>query len=206
MASCSKFESMDQQPKNLNSAKSFEEKILQARFIDESQPELATTGQWMQRTYRQLHKIALSQMRNEKCDNTLSATSLIHEVFLRLRTRDPADWINERQFLGIVAAEMKRVLIDAARRKKTVKRGGERAKCVLEEQHLPSGVADSIVELNEAIDEFEKIEPRKAELVRLRYFLGLSEVEAAKAMGISRATASRHWTFARAWLLDFLTE
>lgn len=196
---------------NSFSARTFEEKILDETFSDSSEPEHATTGEWMQRTYRKLHKIAVSQMNHERSDNTLSATSLIHEVFLRLRTRDPSGWLNERQFLGIVAAEMKRVLIDAARRKKTVKRGGEQVKRKLRDVDLAqpedeSTLADSIVELNEAIDAFEKIEPHKAELVRLRYFLGLSEVEAAATLGISRATASRHWTFARAWLLDYLTK
>lgn len=202
---------MEQESEKFFSPEILQEKILNEKYSDEETPELATTVEWMQRTYQKMHRIAVSQMVYERNDNTLSATSLIHEVFLRLRTRSPATWLNERQFLGLVATEMKRVLIDAARRKKTTKRGGARAKQKFEESYLEqpetdSALAESIVELNEAIDEFEKIEPQKAELVRLRYFLGLSEVEAAATLGISRATASRHWTFARAWLLDFLTQ
>jgi len=119
------------------------------------------------------------------------------------RGRD--DWLSERQFLGIVASEMKRVLIDAARRKRTAKRGGDRNKVSLSEGIASEDIADSITELNEAIEQFEQIAPKKAELVRLRYFLGLSETEAAEMLGISRATASRHWAFARAWLLDYMT-
>jgi len=179
--------------------------VIGQSYAEASEPEFADTGQWMQRTYRKLHTIAVTQMGREKAGHTLSATSLIHEVFLRLRTRDTSNWISERQFLGIVAVEMKRVLIDAARRKKSVKRGGGRIKCSLDESGLPDQIAESVVELNEAVEEFEKIEPEKGELIRLRYFLGLSEIEAAKALGISRATASRHWAFARAWLLNYLS-
>lgn len=186
--------------------RSLETRILNETFRDESQSEFADTGEWMKRTYRKLHKIAVSQMSNERIGHTLSATSLIHEVFLRLRTREASTWINERQFLAIVAGEMRRVLIDAARKKRSAKRGGGKARQTLEEVDVPQQLADSVVELNEAIDEFERIEPEKAELVRLRYFLGLTEVEAADTLGISRATASRHWTFARAWLLDFLSK
>lgn len=164
-----------------------------------------TTRQWMERTYRRLHRIATSQMNFERGDHTLSATGLVHEVFVRLQNRGREDWISERQFLGIVASEMKRVLVDAARRKQTVKRGGDRNKVSLPNSIATEDVAESISELNEAIEQFELIAPKKAELVRLRYFLGLSETEAAEMLGISRATASRHWAFARAWLLDYMT-
>lgn len=178
--------------------------IVEELSSDATEAGNATTAQWMERTYHQLHQIATSQMRYESCDNTLSATGLVHEVFLRLRTREPDYWMSERHFLSIVAGEMKRVLIDAARRKKTVRRGGDRIKQVLVEEHTGRELAQSIVELNEAIEEFKKFAPRNAELVRLRYFLGLSEVEAAETLGISRATASRQWAFARTWLLDYL--
>lgn len=198
---------MERSAENTNA---LESKILNDYSADSDssqyESDIANTGEWMKRTYRKLHRIAVSQMSHEQSDNTLSATSLIHEVFLRLRTRDAATWLNERQFLGIVASEMKRVLIDAARRKKSLKRGGAHARRKFDEAAIPQSIAESVVELNEAIVEFEKIEPEKAELVRLRYFLGLTEVEAAQTLGISRATASRHWTFARAWLLDFLSK
>lgn len=164
----------------------------------------AGTGEWVRRTYRKLHQIAATQMRREPKGHTLSATGLVHEVFLRLSSRDASTWINERQFLAIVASEMRRILVDAARKKKSVKRGGTLVKRKLESYHAPHDAAEVVVDLYEAIDEFEKVAPEKAELVRLRYFLGLSEVEAAATMGISRATASRHWTFARAWLLDYV--
>ena len=145
-------------------------------------------------------------MHFERGDHTLSATGLVHEVFVRLQNRGRDGWLSERQFLGIVASEMKRVLIDAARRKQTVKRGGDLHKVSLPDSVAREDFVDSIHELNEAIEQFESIAPKKAELVRLRYFLGLSEAEAANMLGISRATASRHWAFARAWLLDFMSD
>ncbi len=197
---------MTSELKDLENLQSFETRIQnEAPNVDSAQSEFADTGEWMRRTYRKLHRIAVSQMSFERKGHTLSATSLIHEVFLRLRSKDASDWISERQFLAIVASEMKRVLIDAARRKKSIKRGGGQMKLAIDESQASQAVADSVVELNQAIEEFEKIEPEKAELVRLRYFLGLTETEAASTLQISRATASRHWAFARAWLLDYLS-
>lgn len=183
-----------------------ETQMLNQRYSRESDSEFADTGEWMRRTYRKLHQIAVAQMSSERKGHTLSATSLIHEVFLRLRSKKPSTWINERQFLGIVASEMRRVLVDAARRKNSAKRGGGQSRQVLDEDQVPQRIAESVSELNQAVDEFEKVEPDKAELVRLRYFLGLTEIEAAQTLGISRATASRHWAYARAWLLDYLSE
>lgn len=163
------------------------------------------TREWIRRTYPKLHQIALSQMNLERKGHTLSATSLIHEVFLRLQSGQHSAWINERQFLAIAASEMRRVLIDAARRKKSLKRGGGQNRLSLAEHDPGDVLAQNVIDLNEGVEELEKIAPEKAELVRLRYFLGFTEIEAAEAMGISRATASRYWTFARAWLLDFLS-
>lgn len=189
-----------------NDAETFETRILEEGASGVTNTEKADTSEWMRRTYRKLHRIAVSQMSCERNGHTLSATSLIHEVFLRLRSKEAESWLNERQFLGIVASEMRRVLVDAARRRKSIKRGGGKPKEVLDESKVAQNVAESVVQLNQAIDEFEKIEPAKAELVRLRYFLGLTEAEAAVALQISRATASRHWAFARAWLLDYLSD
>jgi len=184
---------------------SFHSNIVNELSSDECEGKL-TTRQWMERTYRRLHRIAASQMSYENRDHTLSATALVHEVFVRLQTGKREDLLAERQFLGIVASEMKRVLIDAARRKKTAKRGGGRSKLAISETIAAKDLADSVEALNDAVEQLEKHSPELAELVRLRYFLGLSESEAASMLGISRATASRKWAFARAWLLNYLKQ
>lgn len=165
----------------------------------------ADTDNWIEQSYSKLHRLAAFQMLGEANSHTLSATSLVNEVYLRLK-RSPTDWINERQFLAAAAIEMRRVLVDAARSKKSLKRGGNLGREMLNDQQSVEALADHIIELGEAVDALQKVEPIKAELVRLRYFLGLTEQEAAEALGVSRATASRHWNFARAWLLNFLKE
>jgi len=185
---------------------SFRSKIISELSSNDVDHDKLTTRQWMERTYRRVHQIAMSQMSHEKKDHTLSATALINEVFVRLQSREQDDLLAERHFLGIVASEMKRTLVDAARRKQAVKRGGDRNKIEFDDALTGEELVDSISDLNEAVEQFEKIAPDAAELVRLRYFLGLSETEAAEMLGISRATASRKWAFARAWLLNYMTD
>jgi len=186
----------------------FRSKIFTELSTDAGDDKL-TTRQWMERTYRRVHRIAKSQMSSENKDHTLSATALVNEVFVRLQNHRQSnqqdDLLAERQFLAIVASEMKRTLIDAARRKQSVKRGGGRSKLELDDAIAGEELVESISDLNDAVEQFEKIAPDSAELVRLRYFLGLSEIEAADMLGISRATASRKWAFARAWLLNYMT-
>ncbi len=162
-------------------------------------------AEWIQRTYPRLHELATGQMRNERVGHTLSATSLIHEVFIRLGSDNQLNCSNERQFLGIVASEMRRVLVDAARRKKSLRSGGKHNKVALTNEEPARTLAKSVIDLNEAIKQFEIHHPEKAELVKLRYILGLTEQDAANSLGISRATASRYWNFSRAWLLDYLS-
>ena len=183
----------------------FRSKIINQLSTTDACDDKLTTRQWMERTYRRVHQIATSQMRYENKDHTLSATALVNEVFVRLQSHDRDDLLPERQFLAIVASEMKRTLIDAARRKQSAKRGGGRSKLELDDEVAGEELVESISDLNDAVEQFEKIAPDSAELVRLRYFLGLSETEAADMLGISRATASRKWAFARAWLLNYMT-
>ena len=163
-------------------------------------------NQWIRQTYGKLHRIAQLQMGRENSDHTLSATALIHEVYVRLnQSAESRRWRNEREFLSVVAMEMRRVLIDSARRKKTAKRGHQWSRESLTDVAEPRpDLAQSILDLTDAISRLEQVAPAKAELVKLRYLLGLTEVEAAQTLGISRATAARYWAFARAWLLDDL--
>ena len=161
--------------------------------------------EWIDESYTALHRIAVSRMGRERPGQTLSATSLIHEVFLRLRKRDGVEFKDKNHFLSVASIEMKRVLIEVARRKKTVRHGGNLRRCSLTSAQPVNDPASQVIELCEAIDEFEQVDPQKALLVRLRYILGMSESEAAETLGISRATAARHWNFARAWLLNYLS-
>jgi RNA polymerase sigma factor (TIGR02999 family) len=154
--------------------------------------------------YDELRRLAGGRMKQERPGQTLQATALVHEAWLRLMGPDgsrAAGWQNRRHFFGAAAEAMRRILIEQARRKGRVRHGGERRRVELE----PSGIAvegprEDILALDEALAQLEREDPKKAELVKLRYFAGLDEAEAAEALGISRATASRWWTFSRAWL------
>ncbi len=165
------------------------------------------TDQWIRQTYSKLRRMAQSKMYSEQLGHTLSATSLIHEVYVRL-SQSPQErhWQTEREFLSVMAMEMRRVLIDSARRKKTLKRGRDLSRTPLPDvPDQKNDVAQQIIDISEAVSRLEELHPEKAELVKLRYFLGLTATEAAETLGVSRATAARYWTFARAWLLDELS-
>ena len=156
--------------------------------------------------YEELHRLASIRMAKESADHTLQPTALVHEAYLRLAgSGEPPRWQTRGHFFGAAANAMRRILIDSARRKKANKHGGgmERVdiRAVSEASSLPP---DDLFDLDQALTDFEAVEPEKAALVRLRFFAGLSEAEAAECLDISRPTASRHWAFARAWLLDRL--
>ncbi|MCA9172431.1 MAG: sigma-70 family RNA polymerase sigma factor, partial [Planctomycetales bacterium] len=132
---------------------------------------------------------------------TLDATALVHEAYLKL-VGDRG--YNDRQHFFRVAAEaMRQILVDRARRRQRERHGGGRERVSLSAASEPIGFsADDLIALDEALTRFTELDPLKAELVKLRYFTGMSEQAAAQALGISRATASRHWAFARAWLIQ----
>jgi RNA polymerase sigma factor (TIGR02999 family) len=157
--------------------------------------------------YDELHCLAAAQMVREKPGQTLQTTALVHEAYLRLFGNGEACWENRRHFFGAAAEAMRRILVEAARRKASLKRGGELKRVDLasiEDGEGGSGPAapdrDDLLDLDEALDALAAESPEKAEIVKLRYFAGLSEVEVAECLGISRRTADRHWAFARAWL------
>ena len=173
----------------------------------------ATTADLLPLVYHELRRMASSRMQNEKPGHTLQPTALVHEAFLRLvGTNDVADgtaatWQNRRHFFGAAAIAMQRILVDEARKKKQLQHGGDRMQVQLSDVDVaqPTAADDvDLIALNEALQELEASDPNKAELVRLRYFAGLNEQEVALALNISRATASRWWTFARAWLFEKL--
>ena len=152
--------------------------------------------------YDELRKLAAARMAAEQPGNTLNATALVHEAYMRLV--DPADqdqWDHRGHFFAAAAEAMRRILVDRARRKAAAKRGGELARVELEpELAAAPEIQEDLIALDEALDRFAALHPMQAELVKLRYFGGLSLPEAAEALGLSERTAGRHWAFARAWL------
>jgi RNA polymerase sigma factor (TIGR02999 family) len=155
--------------------------------------------------YDDLRKLAAAKMAAEKPGQTLDATALVHEAYLRLVGDRP--FADRRHFFRVAAEAMRRILIDQARQKRRIRHGGERERVPLSDvAPAAEAPAEELLALDEALDRFATVDPVKAELVKLRYFAGLSEEEAAAALGISRATASRYWTYARAWLINALDE
>ncbi|HKB01638.1 MAG TPA: sigma-70 family RNA polymerase sigma factor [Gemmataceae bacterium] len=149
--------------------------------------------------YTELRRLAAAKLAHEQPGQTLQATALVHEAYLRLV--GDQYFAGRGHFLAAAAEAMRRILIDNARRKLTEKHGGDRRRIDLDEVEAiaPSRAAD-LVALDEALGKLAAEDPVKAKLVTLRYFAGLSVEEAADALGISRATAARYWTYARTWL------
>jgi RNA polymerase sigma factor (TIGR02999 family) len=155
--------------------------------------------------YDELRGLAAAQLAGERPGQTLNATALVHEAYVRL-VGDPA-YADRRHFFRVAAEAMRRILIDRARQKRRTRHGGTLVRVPLSDvEAAAEASADELFTLDEALDRFAALEPVKAELVKLRYFAGFSEEEAAAALGISRATASRYWTFARAWLINALDD
>lgn len=153
--------------------------------------------------YEELHRLAVKKMAQEATGQTLQPTALVHEAYLRLvGGGDERGWDNRGHFYAAAAEAMRRILIEAARRKASLKRGGEQLRIEFSEQ-LPiaeSHSHDSLLALDEALQKLESEDPDGFQIVMLRYFGGLTIEEAAAALGVSERTAKRHWSFARAWL------
>jgi RNA polymerase sigma factor (TIGR02999 family) len=158
--------------------------------------------------YQKLRSLAADLLAQESSNQTLEATALVHEAYVRLVDSDEEQkWNHRGHFFGAAAEAMRRILVERARRKQRLKHGGEHQRVEMDVDRLTCAISsDEILALDEALDRFSKEEPEKAQLVKLRFFAGLSIEEAAEVLGISRATASRHWTYARAWLYDAISD
>jgi RNA polymerase sigma factor (TIGR02999 family) len=152
--------------------------------------------------YDELRKLAAARMAEEKPDQTLQATALVHEAYLRLvGGQKQQDWNGRGHFFAAAAEAMRRILVEQVRRKGRQKRGGERQRLSLDDLEIPfTGPSDELLAVDEVLTRLAEKHPEKADLVKLRFFGGLTGEEAAQALGISPATADRYWTFARAWL------
>jgi RNA polymerase sigma factor (TIGR02999 family) len=160
--------------------------------------------------YAELRALAARNMRRERPDHTLQATALVHEAYLRLvGARGSVQWEGRLHFFAAAAQSMRRILVENARRRGRLKRGGgDGARRIdLDELNVTVDEApDDLLALDEALVEFAQKHPAEAQLVQLRYFAGLSRDQAAEAMNVSPATASRDWAFARAWLYRRITQ
>jgi RNA polymerase sigma factor (TIGR02999 family) len=151
--------------------------------------------------YDELRKLAAARMAQEKPGQTLQATALVHEAYVRLVGSDAAkQWDSRGHFFAAASEAMRRILVDNARRKARLKRGGDRRRVDLDSLEIMAAPGDDVLALDEALRTLAEQHPEKARLVELRYFAGLTGDEAALALGVSPATADRYWTFARAWL------
>jgi RNA polymerase sigma factor (TIGR02999 family) len=152
--------------------------------------------------YNELRKLAAKRLAQEKPGQTLQATALVHEAYLRLvGSNESQGWDSRRHFFAAAAVAMRRILIERARRKKRQVHGGDCRKVDLEPDLVVAREpAEELLALNEALDKLAEHDPVKARLVELRYFGGLTGDQAAKILGISPSTADRHWIYARAWL------
>ena len=174
--------------------------------IEQGDPQAAE--QLLPLVYDELRRLAAQRLAQEKPGQTLQATALVHEAYLRLLDPERGqDWNSRGHFFAAAAEAMRRILVDNARRKRRPKHGGDQKRIPLDAIALP--VEDrfhDLLALDEALTRFAGQEPLKAELVKLRYFAGLSVEEAAACLGISPITAKRYWAVARAWLYDALSD
>ena len=151
--------------------------------------------------YDELRRIATSKMAGESAGHTLQATALVHEAWLRLMSSGSYGWQNRAHFFGSAAEAMRRVLVDHARRKRSLKRGGGLQREEIRENDIVLAVpADELLAVHDALDALALEDPTAAELVKLRYFVGLRMDESAAALGLGKRTAESIWTYARVWL------
>ena len=151
--------------------------------------------------YAELRKLAAHRMASENPGQTLQPTALVHEVWLKLVGQQNRQWQNRNHFFAAAAEAMRRILIDNARRKLRVRNGGGQQRVELDDC-AEAATSDQVLAVDEALEKLARLDPRRAEVVKLRYFVGLSFQEAAEVLGISEPTVKRYWSFARAWLYE----
>jgi RNA polymerase sigma factor (TIGR02999 family) len=153
--------------------------------------------------YEELRRLAIAKMSHESPGQTLQPTALVHEAWLRLTGSEPQAWKGRPHFFGAAAEAMRRILIEKARRKHAVRHGGKLQRLDINEIEIADEQKDEeLLAVNEALERFAAVDKQKAELVKLRYFAGLTIEEAAEALEISAPTAKRWWAYARAWLQE----
>jgi RNA polymerase sigma factor (TIGR02999 family) len=157
--------------------------------------------------YQELRQLAAQKMSQEAPGQTLQATALVHEAYIRLVGAEGENWSGRGHFFSAAAEAMRRILIDIARRKKSLKYGGDRQRVDLDDADIAiEASSDNLIALDEALTKLTEKDPTVAELVKLRYFAGLTLEQVAEIQGVSRRTVTSHWAYARAWLHRELTK
>lgn len=160
----------------------------------------------MELVYAELHQIAAREMRRENAGHTLQTTALVHEAYVRIHKGHPVDWRDRDHFYALAARQMRRVLVDHARRQRSEKRGGGvPILSILDSDASSINIDDRLLAVDQALANLETLDPRAAKVVELRFFGGLSESDAARALDISVATLKRDWDFAKSWLTNQLS-
>lgn len=168
--------------------------------IQQGDPEAA--DQLLPLVYDELRKLAAAKMGGEAQEHTLQPTALVHEAWLSLISNESAKWDGRAHFFGAAAEAMRRILINSARRRQARRHGGDQQRLDVHELEIAvNGKDDEMLAVNEALEKLAAHDAAKAELVKLRYFVGLSNAEIADLLDISEPTVKRQWTYAKAWLL-----
>jgi RNA polymerase sigma factor (TIGR02999 family) len=174
------------------------------RRLEQGDPHAA--NELLPLVYEELRKLAAQKMAHEAPGQTLQATALVHEAWLRMGGDAQPEWENRRHFFAAAAEAMRRILIDNARRKQTIRHGGGMERVNLDALELAANLDnEQLVALSEALEQFAVHDARKAELVKLRFFVGLTSEQAARVLGVSDPTVKRDWAYARAWLFRAMT-
>ena len=161
----------------------------------------AATDDLLPAVYRELRRMAAARLAREAGGHTLQPTALVHEAYMRLVGPNDQSWENRSHFFGAAAEAMRRILIDHARAKKRVKRGGAAVRVPLDDIADQRGnTTDDLLALDEALSALELLDPDKAQLVKLKFFGGMTTLEAAQVLGTSQRSAERNWAYARVWL------
>jgi RNA polymerase sigma-70 factor, ECF subfamily len=173
------------------------------RFLrDWAKGDRAALDQLTPRVYRELRRIAGHFMQNERAGRTVQTTALVHEAYLKLIEVDNVDWQHRAHFFAISAQIMRHILLDAARKRGTAKRGGNLPRVNLDEvPDFSSGRSAELLSVDQALNSLAKVDPRKAQIIELRFFGGLTVEETAAVLKVSGDTVLRDWRLARAWLL-----
>jgi RNA polymerase sigma factor (TIGR02999 family) len=176
-------------------------------LIESTQGNGSASEQLQTVVYEELRRLARAFMRRERRDHTLQPTALVHEAYAKLINQRHVDWRNRTQFLGLAAVMMRRVLVNHARDRVAGKRGGGARRVSLTSVDDASpGPAVEILAVHTALEKLAAIDPRKSQIVELKFFGGLTTKEIAGVMSVSTATVEREWTFSRAWLYDAIAE